>query len=50
MSCGCESYTCVDVFTNSLQCGTEIAIQATQTGNWRAMLEFNGGYREFSFA
>lgn len=50
MACNCTEYECHDVWVNPCNVGTYIGIEATSTGNWRAVLEFNSSYREFGVA
>lgn len=50
MACGCEIYECRDVWVNPCNVGTYTGIEATSTGNYRALLEFNGAFREFGVA
>jgi len=50
MACGCEDITCVDVYVNPCSTGTDTGIVASQTGNYRALLEFNGVSTNFSVA
>lgn len=50
MACGCDNIECIEVLVNLCNAGTEIAIPATQTGNWRLLLEFNRANRNFSIA
>lgn len=46
MACGCETYNCVDVWVNPCNTGTFLGIEATETGTYTALVEFNGNYKK----
>lgn len=42
MSCGCETYTCIEAWINPCSAGVSIPIESTVTNNITVMVEFNG--------
>lgn len=48
--CPCETYECKNVFLNPCNIGTGIGVTANATGNWMALLEFNGAWQNFGVA
>lgn len=44
MSCDCETYTCLELAPNVVQCGDDILtlLMANATGTWLMSYEFNG--------
>lgn len=47
MACDCTTYICQEVWLNPCTVGTDIGIEATETGVWTARLGFNGVWRAF---
>lgn len=45
MACGCETYTCIEVFINPCSAGVELPVNATSDGTITAMVEFNGMWK-----
>lgn len=45
MACGCETYTCIEVFINPCSTGVELPVEATADGTITAMVEFNGMWK-----
>lgn len=50
MSCGCPETICVEVNVNPCTTGTVLDIEATETGIWTGVLEFNNTWKHFGIA